>query len=182
MKTCPMCKLEKPSSSFHNRRGHPAGYCKPCKANYDRGQREKNKERLKCKAQQRRYGITLEEKQQILSNQGGVCACCHSADPGKQDWHTDHIHGTKIIRGILCGNCNPGIGNLGDNLPGVMNAAYYLSKSEPLLFPGIWKRIAPPILNTNLKFSDLEMQKDCLKNKSLKEMGDNADIVAAPQI
>jgi hypothetical protein len=133
---------------------------------------------------QQKYGITSIEYDRILASQNGVCACCYTSNPGgtSKIFNVDHCHKTGKIRGLLCYSCNIGLGHLGDTFQSVSNAITYLSKSEPPLFPGIWKRIAPPILNTNSKLSDLEMQKDCLKNKSLKEMEDNADTVAAPQI
>ena len=54
-----------------------------------------------------KFGITLEEKAAMLAAQGGVCKICGTDDPGtERDWHTDHIHGTKVIRGILCHDCN----------------------------------------------------------------------------
>jgi len=31
-------------------------------------------------------------------------------------WHTDHVHGTKIVRGILCGSCNMLVGQIEKNL------------------------------------------------------------------
>jgi len=42
----------------------------------------------------------------------------------------DHIHGTAKVRGWLCSACNSGIGSLGDNLEGVLQAAVYLEKDK----------------------------------------------------
>ena len=143
-----------------------------------------DKEKMRCYNLRRHYGITSIEYDRILASQNKVCACCYTSNPGgpHNSFNVDHCHQTGKVRGLLCHSCNVGIGHLGDTFQSVSNAITYLSKSEPPLFPGIWKRVAPPILNTNLKFFDLEMQKDCLKNKLLKEMEDNADIVAVPQI
>jgi len=176
VKKCSTCGLTKSLLDFHKQTKSGNGLrskCKVCVANNYRNWWLKST-----------YGITLKEYQTLLIKQGGVCAICSTDAVGGKytTFNVDHCHKTNKIRGLLCTQCNLGIGKLGDSFAHLKNATHYLSKSEPLLFPGIWKRIAPPILNTNLKFSDLEMQKDCLKNKSLKEMGDNADIVAAPQI
>ena len=38
----------------------------------------------------------------------------------------DHIHGSTTFRGWLCTDCNSGMGKLGDNLEGVLQAAIYL--------------------------------------------------------
>ena len=41
--------------------------------------------------------------------------------------HWDHDHETKEHRGWICGNCNTGIGKLGDNISGVQKALDYLA-------------------------------------------------------
>jgi len=51
------------------------------------------------------------------------CDCCHTIT---KTLCKDHIKKTKIFRGHLCNWCNVGIGQLGDNLPGVLQAAVYL--------------------------------------------------------
>ena len=55
-----------------------------------------------------------------------LCKCCH----GKKILQIDHIHGTTIFRGWVCRNCNTGIGSVGDNLEGVLQAAVYLEKDK----------------------------------------------------
>jgi len=42
----------------------------------------------------------------------------------------DHLHGTFTFRGWLCRECNTGIGSLGDNLEGVLQAAVYLENDK----------------------------------------------------
>lgn len=133
-----------------------------------------NKRKGACYKQQQAYGITLAEKEQMLLSQGSKCACCGTVDPRGQGWHTDHVHGTKIIRGILCSNCNTGIGKLGDTLSGVQNAIHYLSKSEPTLFPRAWKRIAPTTCSSPSEPSDPEMPSECSSSRSSSETATNA--------
>ncbi len=60
---------------------------------------------------------------------GTPCECC-----GKNDeiLHWDHCHNTKEHRGWLCGNCNTGIGKLGDNVSGVQQALLYLESMSNL--------------------------------------------------
>ena len=51
------------------------------------------------------------------------CERCHKKTKNLQ---VDHIHGSTTFRGWLCASCNTGIGNLGDDLPGMLQAAIYL--------------------------------------------------------
>jgi len=55
------------------------------------------------------------------------CASCHKKVEKLQ---VDHIHGSTIFRGWLCKHCNMGIGALGDNLEGVLQAAVFLENNE----------------------------------------------------
>ena len=55
------------------------------------------------------------------------CDCCHKKTKKLQ---RDHIHGTFIFRGWVCPDCNTGMGKLGDNLEGVLQAAIYLENDK----------------------------------------------------
>ena len=81
--------------------------------------------RLKAK-----YQMTVEQYENLLKEQGGVCAICASASPGGK-WtvfHVDHDHATGYVRGLLCTNCNRGIGYMGDDPSRLRIAAEYLSR------------------------------------------------------
>jgi len=76
------------------------------------------------------YGITLQEADQLLKEQGGVCAICGDElrDSRGYSPHIDHDHVTGKIRGILCFNCNSGLGQFKDD-PRLLQAALrYLTR------------------------------------------------------
>lgn len=54
--------------------------------------------------------------------QGGFCAICQKNEPV----HVDHDHVTGVVRGILCFNCNRGLGKLGDDVNLLRRALTYL--------------------------------------------------------
>jgi hypothetical protein len=54
------------------------------------------------------------------------CDRCHK----KTKLEVDHIHGLTTFRGWLCTDCNSGMGKLGDNLEGLLQAAVYLEKDK----------------------------------------------------
>jgi hypothetical protein len=67
----------------------------------------------------------------MFTEQKGKCACCGiRQNELTMRFAVDHDHDTGLIRGLLCGNCNLGIGQLGDNIEGLMKALNYLEKHE----------------------------------------------------
>jgi len=80
-----------------------------------------------------RYGITGEEYDRIFLEQDGKCAICGESKPvRKRDHylHVDHDHVKDIVRGLLCDNCNKGLGHFKDSISLLQKAIEYLKKSE----------------------------------------------------
>lgn len=139
---CPDCSTTKPLEDFPRNRSGRAGfgsYCKPChnkrgKASLDKrgGSRHYHL--------RRRYGIGQADFEYLLAEQGGVCAICEAANPE----HVDHDHATGRVRGILCFNCNGGLGQFRDNAEYLGNAIDYLKGSSwVLIHPGVYQRFSP---------------------------------------
>ena len=79
----------------------------------------------------RNYDLTQESWDALFESQGRRCAACGSPDAGSdRGWHTDHIHGTKTVRGILCTGCNLAIGFLKDDPGRADMIAAYLRRRE----------------------------------------------------
>lgn len=75
----------------------------------------------------KRYGLTLEQFDAILTSQGNTCAICQSPDPRHvTGWRVDHNHTTGKVRGILCNHCNVAIGQVGENADTLFKIAVYL--------------------------------------------------------
>jgi hypothetical protein len=86
-------------------------------------------ERLKRRLKQ--YGLTVAEFEAMFEAQGRRCACCKTDKlKGNKGWCVDHDHASGLVRGILCGLCNTGIGALGDNVEGVRRAVEYLQRAN----------------------------------------------------
>lgn len=86
--------------------------------------RLKNPDSIK-RARLKRYGITLEQYTDLVLKQEGLCKICGENKP----LDIDHNHETGLIRGLLCGCCNKGIGQLKDNIELLENAIKYLKES-----------------------------------------------------
>jgi len=82
---------------------------------------------------QQKYGITLKEYKKLFKKQSGQCAICGTIDPkstGKYNtFSIDHDHKTGKIRGLLCSNCNCGLGFFDDNPRTLIAAANYLMQN-----------------------------------------------------
>lgn len=80
----------------------------------------------------KQYGITLDQYEQILSEQNNLCAICKMAESdltinGKiVHLQLDHCHETGKIRALLCKNCNCGLGNFHDSIEKLQAAIDYL--------------------------------------------------------
>ena len=84
-------------------------------------------EAVRAKNLRTRYGMTVEEYDGLLDSQGGACAICSTGTPGGRGrFHVDHCHTSGMIRGLLCNDCNVGIGRLADDPIRCMQAAKYL--------------------------------------------------------
>ena len=110
MKKCTECGAVKEKSEFSKAKLGKDGLrskCKDCCRSYE---------------MQRVYGITLEKYDSMLADQDGCCAICKT-ETSKGRFAIDHCHTTGEVRGLLCFDCNTGIGKLQDD-PSLLLAAY----------------------------------------------------------
>jgi hypothetical protein len=70
----------------------------------------------------RQYEITVDEYNEMLANQHGVCAICNTTCPSFDNLAVDHNHATGKVRGLLCKPCNTGLGAFKDR-PDLLNLA-----------------------------------------------------------
>jgi hypothetical protein len=80
----------------------------------------------------RNFGISLDDYNRTLSKQKGKCAICKKPETavrrGKvQRLSVDHNHSTGALRGLLCENCNKGLGFFRDSRELLTEAAVYVA-------------------------------------------------------
>lgn len=75
---------------------------------------------------ERAWEMAPGQYQVMLTAQGGVCAICDEP-PVLKPLVVDHDHATGEIRGLLCTQCNWGLGHFKDSGPRLMAAMVYLS-------------------------------------------------------
>lgn len=78
------------------------------------------------------YGISLEDYEQMLVSQNGVCASC-GFDPGDEVLCVDHCHSSGRVRGLLCGPCNRALGHAKEDVDRLMSLAAYVLQSQSVL-------------------------------------------------
>ncbi|MFI1729783.1 endonuclease VII domain-containing protein [Streptomyces acidicola] len=129
-KHCQGCGEVKSRSEWHRKASSSDGLasrCRSCRAVDNRVGNLK-----------RKYGLTAEEIDVLIKEQQGVCCICLAA-PAE---HVDHCHKTGRVRGVLCFNCNSGLGLLRDDPEAAYRAADYLEGNawKPILVaPGVYQ-------------------------------------------
>lgn len=121
-KRCATCKQWLAPSSFAPVPRNPDGL-RHCCINCSRD-----------RAIRKRYGISAEQYDAILTAQGGGCAICHGVNESGRAMAVDHDHRCcpgnracgRCIRGLLCSNCNMGIGLLQEDPARLASAIEYL--------------------------------------------------------
>lgn len=116
---CKLCDQEKPVTEFVKSRTSSLGVTARCKECDRNDRREKHL--------LEKYGMTLEQRRYIWESQGRCCAICQTDIYETSRYtHVDHCHETGKVRGLLCLNCNAGIGNLDDSEEILSRAIDYL--------------------------------------------------------
>lgn len=150
-KKCGDCKVIKPLSEFNKDKGKQDGLnwcCKVCRKKYRQQPHVKAKtslynkaERLrdpkKTKQRDRKYTLarywdmTPEMFEDLLNKHDRGCGICHKKERSseRKPLVIDHDHTTGEIRGILCDNCNRGLGLLKDSQEILQQAIAYLNKA-----------------------------------------------------
>ena len=138
LKVCFRCGHEKATTEYNKHKPASDGllpYCKQCykeshstaTAKYHATHKGKIKARNKLQHLLRKYGLTEFEYQSLIIGCNGRCEIC-----GKSEIDTgmplgiDHNHLTGKVRGVLCRQCNAGIGSLMDSPSLIREALKYL--------------------------------------------------------
>lgn len=141
LKTCNKCSVPQPRSNFHIKANAPDGLnytCKTCMKVYRRQHyldhipehREYYHAKGKYYFLETKYGVDPEQYNQLITEQGGVCAICESPPPGLRPLHLDHDHVTGKPRGLLCAKCNTMLSYFGDRPEGLLKVLDYVQRGD----------------------------------------------------
>lgn len=103
------------------------------RAEYQRQYRESGRRRVVDRRShlKRTFGITPGHYDELLAAQGGGCRLCGKPPRADAALHVDHDHQTGAVRGLLCFDCNAGIGKLREDRELLRAAARYLDDHDP---------------------------------------------------
>lgn len=116
-KICTRCKKRKSFNDFgcdNKTRTKRRGECKECQSFNQRCQK---------------FNISPEELNSLFESQNGRCSICNKDFNSMSDWSIDHDHHSGKIRGLLCGQCNSGLGYFYDNIEFLKRAILYLESN-----------------------------------------------------
>ena len=137
MKYCKICSTTKKISDFclDGRDGRRSN-CRECDAKRNKKWRLNNPQKAKDRSNRtkrlwRTFGID-----KMLIDQLGLCAVCSRQMTGRLSPVIDHDHSCcpshkmcfKCIRGLLCSNCNTGIGLFNESTQKLALAINYLER------------------------------------------------------
>jgi hypothetical protein len=118
----------------------PKNLEKICKKSneWKKNNKERVKKNLRKWSLRNKFNMTVDEYDEMLEKQKGVCAICGKSEVVKNQYGikrlaVDHNHITGKVRGLLCTHCNIGIGNLFVDFEGVnllLNAINYVREME----------------------------------------------------
>lgn len=141
MKVCTVCKVEKHLDCFFNSKNTKDGKgyrCKECDKEVRKDSRSRSKATQEGYGRRKiawTYGISVEDYDRMLSDQGGKCAICGTDNPLGEgnttarrsfSFSVDHCHDTGKVRGLLCNTCNRGLGFFRDRVDLLQKATRYL--------------------------------------------------------
>jgi hypothetical protein len=117
---CGTCRQFRDDSEFgwDTARDQPKRTCRPCAADRQRRYVAENRDKVNVANRIRKRGLTLEQYEAMVAEQGGRCAICKR----ERQLDIDHCHDTQRVRGLLCGPCNRALGFVDDD-PAILRAA-----------------------------------------------------------
>lgn len=126
---CSSCRETKKAEEFcfKKREGRYRSDCRSCETDEVRQYRktERGKRLQRLSHVKRVYGLSEQEYDDLLVDCGNCCSICAISFKEIVP-RVDHDHVTGEIRGLLCDDCNVGLGRFKDDVENVRSALRYL--------------------------------------------------------
>ena len=132
VKTCKNCLIEKSLEMYSKGQGkhQKLNVCKDCDAKrrmehyWNASEEKRNEWKIgnRVSAYKRNYGLKEDVAKALAMDRIGECKICSKVTK----LVVDHCHNTKIVRGLICDNCNKVLGHSFDNPQTLIKASEYL--------------------------------------------------------
>lgn len=142
---CSTCHEVKPTDAFYKHKTTRSGFatqCKSCIQGAMSAARSEDNRPFRGKALKHSYNITIDQYEEMLREQGGVCAVCRRPEEMKRNGvvmnlAVDHDHACcpgkrscgKCVRGLVCWWCNKTLTGI-DRVGSVDSFSEYLARQE----------------------------------------------------
>ena len=130
-KTCKVCKEYKENNMFYfknSEKSHRGNVCKKCKIAESKSRTKsltsEKRAEYRRRSHAKSYGLTLEEFNAYFKE--ATCGICNHTGDKYNRLVLDHCHSTGRIRGVLCDQCNLGLGHFTDNIDKLKGAIKWL--------------------------------------------------------
>jgi hypothetical protein len=140
-KYCRCCKTYKNMDDFYKRTtggSAPRATCKECVNQkrlraYRNGLTKKTSGAAQKSHLKQKYGLSVAEYDRMFEEQDQKCAICGRPEDLVRYGHinrlsVDHCHASSKVRGLLCTNCNIGLGSFREDASIIEKALEYLKK------------------------------------------------------
>ena len=134
LRCCRSCGLEAHTTeelaNFVRGKNNKHGHRQLCKGCVNVGQKMDNP-RFRNNSYRSKYGITLDDYNEMFADQKGCCAICgiHQSELKKR-LYVDHCHTSEGVRQLLCQHCNSLLGFAKDDVEILSNAINYINKHK----------------------------------------------------
>ena len=136
--TCKKCGEEKPIEDFGKTTDRKSGrktQCKKCEWKIRKDSSDYNTKKKKYNEEyhlNKKYGLTVEGRKELLISQNHKCAICgiDEVEAKRGKLLVDHNHETGQVRELLCHNCNVLIGHCKESEDILLKSIQYLRKHK----------------------------------------------------
>lgn len=130
--SCTKCDELKPLTDYHVDRRAKSGHnsvCKVCACQLKAQDYKKHKDKRLAYRRSYLYGVSPDDYDALHDKFSGSCGICGNTEESGVALAIDHCHGSGKVRGLLCNNCNNGLGRFKDDEELLQLAINYLKEN-----------------------------------------------------
>jgi len=123
----------KPLTDYHVDKRAKSGHnsvCKVCACQAKAEDYQKHRDKRLAYRRSYLYGVSQGDYAALHDRFNGLCGICGSTEDSGLALAVDHCHDSGKVRGLLCNNCNNGLGRFKDDEALLQLAIKYLRENK----------------------------------------------------